>query len=134
MKQHSHQLLLTKNDYSIMMTFLRAGFLNNSLDRANAEKLEGELKRARLVESEHLPGDVVRLNSKVRIQKDKGGQIMEFTLVAPGKADIREKRISVLAPMGTALIGFRKGQKVNWQVPSGKVCFTILDVTQPSDR
>jgi regulator of nucleoside diphosphate kinase len=49
-------------------------------------------------------------------------------LVAPDKADIKEKRISVMSPIGTALIGFRKGQKVKWQVPAGKKTFTILEV------
>ena len=53
---------------------------------------------------------------------------MELMLVTPDKADIKEKRISVMAPIGTALIGFRKGQKVKWQVPAGKKTFTILEV------
>jgi regulator of nucleoside diphosphate kinase len=53
---------------------------------------------------------------------------MEFMLVTPDKADIKAKRISIMAPIGTALIGFRKGQQVNWQVPAGKRTFTILEV------
>jgi regulator of nucleoside diphosphate kinase len=48
--------------------------------------------------------------------------------VLPGRADIRQRKISVLSPIGTALIGFRKGQQVQWKVPAGKRTFTIVDV------
>jgi regulator of nucleoside diphosphate kinase len=53
---------------------------------------------------------------------------MELMLVTPDKADIKERKISIMAPIGTALIGFRQGQKVNWQVPAGKKTFTIMEV------
>ena len=49
-------------------------------------------------------------------------------LVTPDKADIKQRRISVMAPIGTALIGFRQGEKVKWQVPAGKKTFTIMEV------
>jgi regulator of nucleoside diphosphate kinase len=48
--------------------------------------------------------------------------------VTPDKADIKEKKVSVMAPLGTALIGFKKGQRVKWQMPAGKKTFTILEV------
>jgi regulator of nucleoside diphosphate kinase len=53
---------------------------------------------------------------------------MAITIVLPQKADIKQKKVSVLAPIGTALIGFRKGQKVSWEVPAGKKDFMIMDV------
>jgi regulator of nucleoside diphosphate kinase len=53
---------------------------------------------------------------------------MELMIVTPDKADIKKRKISIMAPLGTALIGFRQGQKVNWQVPSGKKTFTIMEV------
>ena len=49
-------------------------------------------------------------------------------LVTPDKADIKDKKISVMAPIGTALIGFRKGQQVKWRVPAGQRTFTIVEV------
>ena len=49
-------------------------------------------------------------------------------IVTPDKANIKEKKISIMAPIGTALIGFRQGQKVKWKVPSGHKIFTILNV------
>jgi len=53
---------------------------------------------------------------------------MELMIVTPDKADIKKRQISIMAPLGTALIGFRQGQKVKWQVPSGKKTFTIMEV------
>ncbi|MEO6069967.1 MAG: GreA/GreB family elongation factor [Chitinophagaceae bacterium] len=128
MQKIKKQLVLIKEDYELMIGYLRGGFGRTSFDRQNAEELEAELKKAKLVNKEDFPVDVVRLNSKVKIKEDDNEKIRELTLVTPGNANIGEGKISVLAPMGTALIGFRQGQKVNWQVPSGKKTFTIMEV------
>lgn len=128
MQKAKKQLVLRKDDYEIMLAYLRGGFGRNSFDKHNAEELETELKKAKLVNKENFPSDVVRLNSKVTIKEEINDKIMELTLVIPEKADISTKKISVLAPIGTALIGFRQGQKVNWQVPAGKRTFTIMEV------
>ena len=96
--------------------------------RKELARLKTELKKAKLVNKDDFPHDVVRLNSMVRIKAEDKDEIMEQMLVTPDKADIKENRISVMAPIGTALIGFRKGQRVKWQVPAGKKTFTILEV------
>ena len=59
---------------------------------------------------------------------------MELTIVTPDRANIKEKKISIMAPIGTALIGFRQGQKVKWKVPSGNKMFTILEVSNDYER
>ena len=128
MKKIKEQLVLRKDDYAIMINLLRGGVDRASFDRSNAEELEGELKKAKLVASNKFPGDIVGLNSKVVIQEEGAGNVMELVLVTPGKADIKQRKISVLSPIGTALIGFKKGQQVQWTVPAGKKVFTIMDV------
>jgi len=128
MQKITSQLLLSKDDYSLLRSYLNGGFEKSAFDRRNAEDLKAELKKAKLVNKNDFPLDVVRLNSKVRIKADDKEEIMEFMLVTPDKANIKENRISVMAPIGTALLGFRKGQKVKWQVPVGKRTFTILEV------
>ena len=128
MQKITSQLLLSKDDYSLLRSYLNGGFEKSAFDRRNAEDLKAELKKAKLVNKNDFPLDVVRLNSKVRIKADDKEEIMEFMLVTPDKANIKENRISVMAPIGTALLGFRKGQKVKWQVPAGKRTFTILEV------
>jgi regulator of nucleoside diphosphate kinase len=128
MQKAKHQLVLRKDDYEIMIDYLRGKQGKTLFDRHNAEELQMELKKAKVVDKDDLPLDVVRLNSRVMIKEEDKGKVMEVMLVTPDKADIKLRKISVLAPIGTALIGFRKGQKVAWQVPSGKKTFTILDV------
>jgi regulator of nucleoside diphosphate kinase len=71
---------------------------------------------------------VVRLNSTVVIREEKENKVMELTVVTPEKANIKQKLISVMSPIGTALIGFRKGQQIKWKVPAGKKTFTIMEV------
>jgi regulator of nucleoside diphosphate kinase len=125
---NNNQLVLTKDDYNLLISYLNGGSGKVNFDRQNAEDLQAELKRAKVVNKEDFPLDVVRLNSTVKIKAADKEDIMELILVTPDKANIKEKRISVMAPIGTALIGFRKGQQVRWQVPAGKKTFTILDV------
>src|SRR4051812_5011979 len=125
MQNINKQLVLRKDDYNLLISYLTGGNKRTAFDRRNAEDLQGELKKAKLVNKDDFPPDVVRLNSIVRIKAEGKTEIMEFM---PDKVDIKEKRISVMAPIGTALIGFRKGQKVKWQVPAGKKTFKILEV------
>jgi Transcription elongation factor len=125
----NQELILLKEDYQLLMHFLHGLAGKTAFDGKNAADLERELNNATLVSREAFPHDVIRVNSTVRIQAADTGQIMELKLVTPDKADIKKRNISIMAPIGTALIGFRKGQQVQWQVPAGKKTFTILEVT-----
>ena len=128
MQKTNKKLLLTKNDYNTIMSYVRKGLSAITFNRKDAEELERELKNAKLVNREDLPADVVRLNSTVVIREEKENKLLELTLVTPEKATIKQRLISIMSPIGTALIGFRKGQQVKWKVPAGKKTFTILDV------
>lgn len=128
MKKLDNQLVLTTDDYKLLTSLLNAWGGKTAFDRKNTEDLKAELKKAKLVSNESFPSDFVRLNSRVTIKAEDKNETMELMLVTPDKANIKEKKISILAPIGTALIGFRQGQKVNWQVPAGKKTFTILEV------
>jgi regulator of nucleoside diphosphate kinase len=129
MEKINNQLVLRKDDYKLLVSYLNGGYGKTAFDRRNAEDLHAELKKAKLVNKDDFPVDVVRLNSRVRIKAEDKDEVMDLMLVTPDKADIKERRISIMAPIGTALIGFRKGQKVKWQVPAGKRTFTIVEVT-----
>ena len=61
------------------------------------------------------------MNSKVLLKDLETGEKMEYTLVYPADADLMENRISVLAPIGTAILGFREGDVIDWKVPDGLV-------------
>jgi regulator of nucleoside diphosphate kinase len=133
MQRSRNSLILRKDDYEIIRSYLKTGPHKHSFDRKNAEELKVELKKAKLVSPDKFPEDAVRLNSKVKLKEDRHDKVLELILVTPDKANIKERKISVMAPIGTALIGFRQGQKVKWQVPSGKKTFTIMEVLNQYD-
>ena len=120
-----------KGDYNIILDHLALTGVQNEYSGKHAVELANELNISKLVVAEVLPPDVVRLNSRVTIRDEKEGRLLELMVVTPDKADIKERKISVLSPIGTALIGFCKGHKLNWKVPSGTKSFTILEVSPP---
>jgi regulator of nucleoside diphosphate kinase len=128
MQTTNNKLVLRTDDYNFLIGYINSGYGTATYDKRNAAALHAELKKATLVDKDVFPTDVVRINSTVRVKAEDTDQVMELMLVTPDKANIKEKRISVMAPIGTALIGFRKGEQVAWQVPSGKKNFTILEV------
>lgn len=121
-------VILSKNDFEILNGYVKnlQGMQVN--EKENFRKLYDELKKAQVVDQNDFPSDVVALDSIVVIKDLKTKRDMAITIVLPQKADIKQKKVSVLAPIGTALIGFRKGQKVSWEVPAGKKDFMIMDV------
>lgn len=128
MKKTNNRLILLIDDYKLLNSYLNGRYGKTAFDRRNAEELQMELKKAKLVNKDDFPEDVVRLNSRVSIRAEGDEEQMELMLVTPDKADIKEKKISIMAPIGTALIGFRQGQLVKWQVPAGQKTFTIVKV------
>ena len=134
MKKIKNNLVLRKDDYSLLVSYLNNARRQSTFDRRNAEELTAELKKATVVNKNDFPEDVVRLNSKVRIKAEGKSEEMELILVTPDKANIKEKRISIMAPIGTALIGFRQGQKVKWKVPAGNKTFMILEVSNDYEK
>jgi regulator of nucleoside diphosphate kinase len=84
------------------------------------EKLRGELERAQTVPSQQIPGDVITMNSKVVLRDLDSGEDETYTLVYPEQANTSEGKISILAPIGTAMLGYRIGDVFEWEVPAGK--------------
>jgi len=128
MQNVKNSIIIREDDYQVLVSFLKDTRYIRPGDAKNIIDLEAELKKAKLVNKENFPNDVVRLNSRIKIKDVNKNNIMELTLVTPDKADIKQKKISVMAPVGTALIGFKQGQKINWQVPAGKKTFHIVEV------
>lgn len=95
--------------------------------------LSYELNRAIVVENDELPPDSICLNSYVKVKELITGKELEFFIVMPAFADFKQKKISVLTPMGSALIGLCKGETVEWKMPAGLKKFKVLDVIQMRD-
>jgi len=81
--------------------------------------LENELKRARIVAPEEVPPDVITMNTRAELLDLETGERMEFALVLPADANINDGKISILAPLGTAMLGYRVGDEFVWHVPHG---------------
>lgn len=92
---------------------------SNNKDRENLRVLAFELSRATLIAPDRVMPDVVTMNSRVLVEDPADGQTEELTLVFPEEADAAEGRISVVAPIGAALLGCRTDETVEFAVPRG---------------
>ncbi|WPU64498.1 nucleoside diphosphate kinase regulator [Peredibacter starrii] len=93
------------------------------------ENLELELDRASIINDNEVPSDLVTMNSKVKFLNVQENKEMTITLVYPSDANFSEGKISVLASLGSAIIGLRVGQEINWMFPDGKTrTLKILEV------
>lgn len=104
-------------------------------NRAELASLATELERATTVESRHMPRNVVTMNSQVALIDMNTFERQVFTLVFPEDADAEKNKISVLAPVGAAMLGYRIGDEFEWPVPEGTRKFVIEKVVyQPEAK
>lgn len=103
---------------------------------SNHPRLAAELSKAVVVDSDSIPPDVVTMNSRVLFEDESTGERREVTIVFPQEADASRRFVSVLAPVGTALLGLATGQSIVWPFPDGAThCLRVLDITyQPESH
>jgi len=104
------------------------------VDRRYLDDLTFELERATAVDPHEAPDDVITMNSTVRLRDLDTDEVEEYTLVYPRQANVTENRISVLAPLGTALLGYRTGETIEWPVPDGTLRMRVEEVTYQPER
>jgi regulator of nucleoside diphosphate kinase len=123
------QIILVAEDYERLSALARAAM--NTIPNL-AEGLVQELDRAQVLAKGRHPGHVVCMGCDVEFRDDTTGKIRNVTLVYPEQADISQGRISVLTPIGTALIGLRAGRSITWETRSGELRrLTVLAVREP---
>lgn len=88
-------------------------------DNKHLDELTKELFRAEVVDAKNIPSNVITMNSKVRLIDMESNEDKIYTLVFPSEANIDENKISILAPIGTAMLGYHVGDTIKWQVPAG---------------
>lgn len=98
-----------------------------SNDRRHLDMLEQELDRAEVVASGSIPRDVITMNSEVRLEDLDSGTTQRYRLVFPHQYRA-EDSVSVLAPIGTAMLGYRVGDVIEWPVPKGVRRFKVIEV------
>ena len=112
-------IYVTELDYNRLYGLIDRTRESNGVDKEYLKKLEAELERAEVVDSRDIPADVITMRSKVRLKDLVSGESNTYSLVFPREADFAEGKISVLAPIGTAILGYRRGDTIEWPVPSG---------------
>ena len=113
------QIWITTFDLERLSSLIDGVRATGSQKKAYLDQLEKELERAKVVAPEKIPDDVITMNSTVSVRDLESGEEATYTLVFPGETRIEENRISVLSAIGTALIGYRVGDVIEWKVPSG---------------
>ena len=98
-------------------------------ETVNLQTLEEELARCEEVSSDEVAADVVTMNSRLLLSDVLTGNEIACTLVFPQEADVSQQRISVLAPLGTAILGYRVGDVIDWPMPSGVRQYKILGIS-----
>lgn len=128
MKAEKNPVLLCEEDFRLLKQLVGISLVNDAPEEMT---LAYELGRAIVVKDNAFPPQTIRLNSRVQIQDLGTGKITELSIVMPPHADIKQKKISILTPMAAALIGFRKGDEVEWRMPSGLKKYRVLEVSDP---
>lgn len=113
------QIFITEFDKQRLNELIEVAEDFGKQSRKDLKDLIGELSRAKVVPSKAVPPDVVTMNSKVVLRDADTSEEMTYTLVFPHEADVDAGAISVLAPVGTAILGYRQGDVVEWRVPAG---------------
>lgn len=93
--------------------------------------LKQEIERAEIIPDQDAPGDLITLNATAWLLNLDTGEQMEVTLVSPGEADLFQSKVSVLAPIGAAMLGYRAGSTVVWDTPRGRCTLRVEQVTAP---
>ena len=110
---------VTSQDKQRLEDLLAEVEVSDPRKQGDLKALVEELRRAVIVEPKDVSRDVITMNSRAEIRDLKSGETVVFTLVFPSEANIEEERISVLAPIGAGMLGYRVGDEFEWNVPGG---------------
>lgn len=121
------ELIITDHDLQRLMPVIDVN------DTPAAEALEAELRRATIVAQREVPPDVVTMNRDVEYEDLDSGVRRTVRIVYPKDADARRGWVSVLAPIGSALLGLSVGQEIAWQVPGGRKRVRVVAVHEPPE-
>lgn len=122
-------IYITRDDNSKLRLLLATALYSNA--NRSLRNLREELDRAVIIDPAAIPPGVVTMESRVEFEDLATSEVEEYTITFPDRANVDEKRLSILAPIGTALIGYREGDIVKWSTPGGSRELKIRRVTAP---
>ncbi|MCC6907169.1 MAG: nucleoside diphosphate kinase regulator [Phycisphaerales bacterium] len=124
----TRNIVITQKDFERLQELLRSSRLSRGEGEEYLRALTEELDRATIVAPEDVSADTITMNSTVRVATRGSRGWQTWTIVYPDEANMDDGRISVLAPLGTALLGYRVGDTVEWDVPAGRRTYRIVEV------
>ena len=125
---NDRHIFITRHDHARLTLMLEEALAGKHRDTASLKDLSRELAVAQTVDPKSVPSDVVTMNSRVVLQDGEDGETTEYTLVFPEQANIEQGRLSVVSPIGTAILGYAKGDTLTWQTPGGPRKIRIVDL------
>ena len=125
----SRRLFITHPDMDRLRDLLAGRMRRAGRDSEHLLALEDELDQAEVVSIDRILPDVVTMHSRVRVRDLDTHRESEYTIVFPNEAESEARRISVLAPIGTALLGYREGDDIEFATPNGTRRLRIVAVT-----
>jgi regulator of nucleoside diphosphate kinase len=127
-------IIMSEADHERLEALIESVRYSASLREDYLAALEGELRRARVVPQSEVPPEVITMNSVVRLRDLDTDETEQYELVYPADADMAHNRISVLAPVGTAILGYRLGDVIKWPVPAGLRRLRVEEVLYQPER
>ena len=124
----NRKIFITQHDRERLTFMLDEALAGKHRDAAFLKELAHELAIAETVDSKAVPADVVTMNSRVVVKDVASGETSEYTLVFPEQADVAQGRLSVVSPIGTAILGYAKGDVIAWPTPGGPRKIQIVDI------
>ena len=112
-------IFVTRTDLARLRVLIETARHRRRWEEVHLMALAEELQEAEVVEPEGIPPDVVTMRSRVRVRDMVSGDLAIYTLCYPVEANFDAGKLSVLAPIGTALLGYREGDVIEWPVPGG---------------
>ena len=113
-------IIITELDYTRLCTIINISRQRQSTEFKNIEVLGSEIKRAKKIKSKKITPEFITMNSLIEVSDLETNRLMQLKLVYPGEADFKKGHISVLSPLGSALLGYKIGDTVSFAVPKGE--------------
>lgn len=118
--------IIKKSDYQIIKNIIISGNTNGF--HIDLRQLQEELANCKIVEDDKIPKNTVKIGSEIEVQDLDNSHIIKAKIVLPHQSNLKEGKISLLAPLAVALIGFKKGKEISWKMPAGIRRLKILSV------
>lgn len=121
-----------KTDYQLLRELILKS--KNETNAREIGQLSQELDRAIISKESVLDNSIIRINSHVTIEDVKANKQMKIQIVLPSLANVTERKISILAPLSVAIIGFKENDQVDWELPAGIKTLKIIAVENTPSR